>query len=144
MYVTVDSCNYKLEKDDLCVSELFEMLDSVKVEIGILDWGIKMTTLEDGKDVQCTMSLYARQSTVTVTLPPPHTLLCTLYLLLPSASRSLPLSSLPPSLPPAPLSPVFLNIVKHSEDQRIKVSASICPVWLPCQQCFHRRKVLDE
>ena len=25
------------------------MLDSVKVEIGILDWGIKMTTLEDGK-----------------------------------------------------------------------------------------------
>ena len=47
--LTVDSCNYKLEKDDLCVSELFEMLDSVKVEIGILDWGIKMTTLEDGK-----------------------------------------------------------------------------------------------
>ena len=34
MYVTVDSCNYKLEKDDLCMSELFEMLDSVKVEIG--------------------------------------------------------------------------------------------------------------
>ena len=31
------------------MSELFEMLDSVKVEIGILDWGIKMTTLEDGK-----------------------------------------------------------------------------------------------
>ena len=30
--------------------ELFEMLDSVKVEIGILDWGIKMTTLEDGKN----------------------------------------------------------------------------------------------
>ena len=49
VYVTVDSCNYKLEKDDLCVSELFEMLDSVKVEIGILDWGIKMTTLEDDK-----------------------------------------------------------------------------------------------
>ena len=47
--LTIDSCNYKLEKDDLCVSELFEMLDSVKVEIGILDWGIKMTTLEDGK-----------------------------------------------------------------------------------------------
>ena len=34
MYVTVDLCNYKLEKDDLCVSELFEMLDSVKAEIG--------------------------------------------------------------------------------------------------------------
>ena len=31
------------------MSELFETLDSVKVEIGILDWGIKMTTLEDGK-----------------------------------------------------------------------------------------------
>ena len=46
----IDSCNYKLEKEDLCVSELFEMLDSVKVEIGILDWGIKMTTLEDGKN----------------------------------------------------------------------------------------------
>ena len=29
----------------MCVSELFEMLDSVKMEIGILDWGIKMTTL---------------------------------------------------------------------------------------------------
>ena len=49
MCLTTDSCNYKLEKDDLRVSELFEMLDSVKVEIGILDWGIKMTTLEDGK-----------------------------------------------------------------------------------------------
>ena len=47
--VTIDSCNYKLEKDDLCVSEFFEMLDSVKVEVGILDCGIKMTTLEDGK-----------------------------------------------------------------------------------------------
>ena len=46
----VDSCNYKLEKEDLCMSELFEMLDSVKVEIGILDWGIKMTTLKDGKE----------------------------------------------------------------------------------------------
>ena len=45
----IDSYNYKLE-EDLCVSELFEMLDSVKVEIGILDWGIKMTTLEDGKE----------------------------------------------------------------------------------------------
>ena len=47
--LTIDSCNYKLGKDDLCVSGLFEMLDSVKVEIRILDWGIKMTTLEDGK-----------------------------------------------------------------------------------------------
>ena len=49
LYLTIDSCNYKLEKDDLYVSELFEMLDSVKVEIGILDWSIKMTTLADGK-----------------------------------------------------------------------------------------------
>ena len=47
--INLDSCNYKLEKENLCVSELFETLDSVKVEIGILDWGIKMTTLEDGK-----------------------------------------------------------------------------------------------
>ena len=47
--IFLDSCNYKLEKEDLCVSQLFEMFDSVKVEIGILDWGVKMTTLEDGK-----------------------------------------------------------------------------------------------
>lgn len=46
--LVADSCNYKLEKEDLCISKLFEMLDSVKVEVGILDWGIKMTTLEDG------------------------------------------------------------------------------------------------
>ena len=59
VYVTIDSCNYKLEKDDLCVSELFEMLDSVKVEIGILDWGIKMTTLEDGK-ISMDMDMHAR------------------------------------------------------------------------------------
>ena len=46
--LTIESCNCKLEKDDWYVSEVFEMLDSVKVEIGILDWGIKATTLEDG------------------------------------------------------------------------------------------------
>ena len=44
-----DSCNYKLEKEQVCISELFEMLDSVKIDVGILDWGIKMTTLEDGR-----------------------------------------------------------------------------------------------
>ena len=111
--VTIDSCDYKVEKDDLCVSELFEMLDSVKVEIGILDWGIKMTILEDGKiSVDMDMYMHARS----LYHPPP----------------------LPISLS---LSPVFLNIVKHSEDQRTKISASICPGWLPCQQCFHRRKV---
>ena len=43
-----DSCSYKLEKGALKVSEVFQLLDSVKSEIGILDWGIKMTTLEDG------------------------------------------------------------------------------------------------
>ena len=45
LYLTVDSCNYKYE-DDLCVSELF---DFVKMKFGILDWGIKITTLENGK-----------------------------------------------------------------------------------------------
>ena len=70
--MTVDSCNYKLEKDDLCVSELFEMLDSVKVEIGILDWGIKMTTLEDGEiSMDMYMDMHAR---FLCHPPPPHTL----------------------------------------------------------------------
>ena len=68
VYVTVDLCNYKLEKDDLCVSELFEMLDSVKVEIGILDWGIKMTTLEDGK-ISMDVYMYMLDSFVTPPLP---------------------------------------------------------------------------
>ena len=40
-----------MEKEDVVVSELFELLDSVQDQIGIVDWGIKMTTLEDGK--QC-------------------------------------------------------------------------------------------
>ena len=44
-----DSCTYQLEKEELVVSELFEMLDSVRNQIGIVDWGIKMTTLEDGR-----------------------------------------------------------------------------------------------
>ena len=64
----LDSCNYKLEKDDLCVSELIEMLDSVKVEIGILDWGIKMTTLEDGK-ISMDVYMYMLDSFVTPPLP---------------------------------------------------------------------------
>ena len=68
VYVTIDSCNYKLEKDDLCVSELFEMLDSVKVEIGILDWGIKMTTLEDGK---ISMDMYMYMHARFLCPPPP-------------------------------------------------------------------------
>ena len=40
-----------MEKKDVVVSELFELLDSVQDQIGIVNWGIKMTTLEDGK--QC-------------------------------------------------------------------------------------------
>ena len=72
VYMTVDSCNYKLEKNDLCVSELFEMLDSVKVEIGILDWGIKMTTLEDGKiSIYVTHVCRIRLSTPPPPPPPP-------------------------------------------------------------------------
>ena len=38
-----------MEKEDVVVSELFELLDSVQDQIGIVDWGIKMSTLEDGK-----------------------------------------------------------------------------------------------
>ena len=30
------------------MSELFQLLDSVRDRIGIVDWGIKMTTMEDG------------------------------------------------------------------------------------------------
>ena len=33
------------------VSELFEMRDSVQDRIGIVEWGIKMTTLEDGRNI---------------------------------------------------------------------------------------------
>ncbi len=46
-----DSCSYKLKLDKgaLKVSEVFQLLDSVKTQVGILDWGIKMTTLEDGE-----------------------------------------------------------------------------------------------
>ena len=44
-----------MEKEDVVVSELFELLDSVQDQIGIVDWGIKMTTLEDGK--QCSPSI---------------------------------------------------------------------------------------
>ena len=38
-----------MEKEDVVVSELFELLDSVQDQIRIVDWGIKMSTLEDGK-----------------------------------------------------------------------------------------------
>ena len=38
-----------MEKEDVVVSELFELLDSVQDQIGIVEWEIKMSTLEDGK-----------------------------------------------------------------------------------------------
>ena len=44
-----DSCTFKLEKEHLKVSELFPLLNGQKTRLGIMDWGIKMTTLEDGK-----------------------------------------------------------------------------------------------
>jgi len=39
---------YKIDKDKLVVSELFALLNSAKYQLGISDWGIKRTTLEDG------------------------------------------------------------------------------------------------
>ena len=48
VHTHTDCCTYKLEREDLVVSELFQLFDSVKDQIGIADWGIKMTTLEDG------------------------------------------------------------------------------------------------
>ena len=45
----LDSCTFKLEKDQLKVSEIFPMINREKARLGILDWGVKMTTLEDGK-----------------------------------------------------------------------------------------------
>ena len=31
------------------VSELFQLLNSMRDQLGIQDWGLKMTTLEDGE-----------------------------------------------------------------------------------------------
>jgi ABC-type multidrug transport system ATPase subunit len=42
-----DMCTYQIEKEDVVVSQLFEMFDNAKDQVGIVDWGIKMTTLED-------------------------------------------------------------------------------------------------
>lgn len=44
----VGKISYKIDKEQLVVSELFSLLDSVKMQLGISDWGIKRTTLEDG------------------------------------------------------------------------------------------------
>ena len=49
LFVTTGKISYKIDKDQLVVSELFAVLNSVKVQLGIADWGIKRTTLEDGK-----------------------------------------------------------------------------------------------
>ena len=48
--LSLDFCTYQLEKEEPVVSELFEMQDSARNQTGIVDWGIKMTTLEDGKN----------------------------------------------------------------------------------------------
>ena len=47
--VHVDTCTFKMAKEHLKVSELFPMINGEKARLGILDWGVKMTTLEDGK-----------------------------------------------------------------------------------------------
>ncbi|XP_065901244.1 ABC transporter A family member 9-like [Dysidea avara] len=39
--------SYKMEKEKLVVSKLFTLLNSVKIQLGIADWGIKRSTLED-------------------------------------------------------------------------------------------------
>ena len=49
--LSLDSCTYQLEKAELVVSELFEMLDSVQDQIVIVDWGIKITMLEDSRNI---------------------------------------------------------------------------------------------
>lgn len=38
-----------MEKEHLKVSELFPLINGQKARLGILDWGVKMTTLEDGE-----------------------------------------------------------------------------------------------
>ncbi|XP_065901227.1 ABC transporter A family member 9-like isoform X2 [Dysidea avara] len=39
--------SYKIDKEKLVVSKLFTLLNSVKIQLGITDWGIKRSTLED-------------------------------------------------------------------------------------------------
>ena len=48
-FCPADSCSFKIEKEYLKVSELFPRINSEKTALGILDWGVKMTTLEDGE-----------------------------------------------------------------------------------------------
>ena len=118
-----DSCTYQIDKEDVVVSELFALFNNVKDEIGIVDWGIKMTTLEDGKLI--TLSPLSPPS---LTLSPPlsHSL-SLIYLHI----FSLCFSSLSHA--------VFLNIVKSHTDTRNESSYSTCPAWFPCQCCYKSR-----
>ena len=54
-----------------------------------------------------------------------------------TASISFSLSIIPPP-------PLFLNIVRQSRDQRTKISASVCPGWFPCQQCYPKNIIIVE
>ena len=47
----LDTHTYQFEEEELVVSGLFEMLDSVQDQIGIVDWGIKITKLKDGRNI---------------------------------------------------------------------------------------------
>jgi ABC-type multidrug transport system ATPase subunit len=49
METYADLVSFKLERADLVVSQLFQQFNSSSARVGILDWGIKMTTLEDGE-----------------------------------------------------------------------------------------------
>ena len=46
---TVDKCKYQLSPTDLVVSKLFETIDAARDTVPIVDWGVKGTTMEDGK-----------------------------------------------------------------------------------------------
>lgn len=93
---------FKLDKEDLKVCELFSLLNKEKTRLGILDWGVKMTTLEDGKlkwtinhrvDLSCRCSLLHYAIIVSFT--------------------------------------VFLKIVKSHSDHRTQTGRSFLPTWVP-------------
>ena len=99
------------------VSELFGLFNNVKDEIGIVDWGIKMTTLEDGKLI-----------TLSPLSPPLSLSLSFTFIFSPFAPSFSSLSHA-----------VFLNIVKTHTDTRNESSYSTCPAWFPCQCCYKSR-----
>jgi len=47
-HISTGKISYKIDKDQLVVSKLFTLLNSVKIQLGISDWGVKRTSLEDG------------------------------------------------------------------------------------------------